>query len=88
MLAGNNNWVLSNTESKSQKNYSTALASINLADGRQPKHETSSQFIPRQARQEQISVRRRPRRKTEETRCAGCGSSRANVNRYTVNIAI
>jgi hypothetical protein len=46
MPAGNINWVLSNTDSKGQKNYSTALASIDLADGRQPKNEISTHFIP------------------------------------------
>ena len=86
ILAGNINWVLSNTDSKGQKNYSTALATIDLADGRQPKHGISTHFIPRQASPEQIYVRR-ARRKTEETRRAKCGSIPANVNRYTVNIA-
>jgi len=86
MLAGNINLVLSNTESKTQKNYSIALASIDLVNGSQPKHETTTHFIPRQVSPEQIYVRRRTR-KTEETRRAEYGSISANVNRYTVNIA-
>ena len=52
MLVGNTNWVLSNTDSKGQKNYATALASIDLADGRQPKHGKSTHFIPRKANPE------------------------------------
>ena len=86
MPTGNINWVLSNTDSKTQKTYNTALASIDLADGRQPKQKTSTNIIHRQASPEQIYVRRSGG-KTEETRCAECGSSPQNVNRYTVNIA-
>jgi len=35
------------------KNYSTALGRMDLVNGIQPKHETSTHFIPRQDRQEQ-----------------------------------